>query len=239
MSLIDTEARNNVETREAEGSGHHRMKILAIHKLPRLIVGFGTIVNSATGVKLKPHRNRTMENLLFAAHKVQLRQFSNGDFVIGSHALELDIAVGNDEEAVAVPMFRDIANGVRLGKDGFVKAFGERLPEQERAQVVDLAASKPAISQVRFSVEREQHSTLLLNNGRAIGIGSDLHTLVIDGVQGKIKVRAGRHFAAEVEGVRHTPQGENLRPVQSIIAAIDRPIVSETEHVAAQRAVTN
>src|SRR5882672_4373256 len=102
-----------------------------------------------------------MGDLAVAAGKLQLRQLANDDGVSRLNALEVVDALENQVQRVRRPLFSDITHGVDFGKNGFVKRLGERLPEQQGAQVVDLAAGEEAMAQVGASVYQHRESALL------------------------------------------------------------------------------
>src|SRR5258706_6915759 len=101
-----------------------------------------------------------------------------------------------------------------LRADRFVKRFAPFLPETEGADVVDIAARRPALAEVALAHYQQTQPAELLRRVAAIR-----RAAILDAVEYGVEIRARTGFAAEIDVVRKASRGEILHAVGDIVTA--------------------
>src|SRR5579862_9920654 len=95
-------------------------------------------------------------------------------------------------------------------------------------------ARLPAVAEFGMAVESELLAALFLNHATA-----NIDPAIFHRVQVETEIGAGPYLAAHFERVSGPAQREVLNPVQRIVAAADGPVVSQPEHLAVQRTMSD
>src|ERR1035437_1033506 len=184
---------------------------------------------------------------MVAAAQLRLRQLANGHRVgyvmrvtrggIGDghfDGLKVLHARKDRIERVSGPVFIEEAHRMNFRSDGLVERLRPLLPEPEGSDVVDGAPRRPAVAQVRLSRHVEAGAAVLLRGIDAIRRAAVLHP-----VQNGVEIGAFARLAAEVHVMRKTPGSVVLNQVSQIVTAFDGPVVTDPQHEAALRAVSD
>src|SRR5260370_14745830 len=154
----------------------------------------------------------------------QLRKFANQDRIALVSSLEILDAMENQVRAEGVPLLGDEADRMHCGKNGLIESLAERLPEQQRAQVIQLAAGDESVAQIRLPLQQDGKPALL--DARTVRLQE---TPILDPEQDRIEVASGAGLAAKLSMMPVTARRVVLKAVKQVIAAIDRPEVSDAE----------
>src|SRR4029077_17544818 len=102
---------------------------------------------------------------------------------------------------------------MHFGKDRFVKRLRERLPEYQRAEVVELSAGEEAVAQVRAPVQQHRESSLL--DARSVRL---LQAAILHAEHDRVEIRASTRFPAELHIVSQAAGCKFLHALRGVEA---------------------
>jgi hypothetical protein len=166
---------------------------------------------------------------VFALHEFHRRHFADLDRIAGSGALEVDVALGDKVEPEIAPVPSHISHGMRFGKHRFVEGLRELLKVRERRQIIDVDARVPALAQIAASDEVDLRAA----GSRGIGLAR------FDSRYSQVEVRIRVDLASKLGVMRKARFGIEQAAIRQIVAAVDRPVISASEHLSMQRTVAD
>src|SRR5712692_1434727 len=98
---------------------------------------------------------------MVATGKLQLGQLADDDRIAFCRALKIVDSGENQVQAVSGPLARDGPDGVNFRNDCFVECLGKSLPEGQRTQIVELAASDETMAEIGLAGGQNGKSALL------------------------------------------------------------------------------